>query len=211
MKITKFGHCCLLIEENKTRILTDPGAFTTLQNEEMNIHAVLITHEHADHLHIPSVKIILDNNPKVTILCNKDVGELLAKESVPFTCIEDGQKVTIKNITIEASGSAHAIIDPSIEGIMNTGFFIGERFFYPGDAFHNPKRAVDILALPVSAPWMKFSEAIAYAKEIQPSVCIPVHDGILLYPGMMAAQYKKVLGAADISFVELAIDTPVEL
>ncbi|MBI2052837.1 MAG: MBL fold metallo-hydrolase, partial [Candidatus Ryanbacteria bacterium] len=29
MKITKFGHCCLLIKENGVRILTDPGTYST--------------------------------------------------------------------------------------------------------------------------------------------------------------------------------------
>lgn len=32
MKITKLGHCCLLIEIRGTRFLTDPGSYTTSQN-----------------------------------------------------------------------------------------------------------------------------------------------------------------------------------
>src|SRR3990167_7420555 len=54
MKIKKIGHCCLRIEEQETVILTDPGVFSTLQNEEQGIDIVLITHEHGDHLHIES-------------------------------------------------------------------------------------------------------------------------------------------------------------
>lgn len=52
MKITKFGHCCLLIEENGVRILTDPGTYSTQQSEVKNIDFVLITHEHADHFQL---------------------------------------------------------------------------------------------------------------------------------------------------------------
>ena len=37
MNITKLGHCCLLIEEKGLRILTDPGAYSTGQNEIKNI------------------------------------------------------------------------------------------------------------------------------------------------------------------------------
>ena len=58
MKITKFGHCCLLIEENGVRILTDPGTYSTQQSEVKNIDFVLITHEHADHFHIDSLKAL---------------------------------------------------------------------------------------------------------------------------------------------------------
>ncbi|MBP9694894.1 MAG: MBL fold metallo-hydrolase [Candidatus Magasanikbacteria bacterium] len=28
MRITKFGHSCLLVEENDVRVLIDPGAFS---------------------------------------------------------------------------------------------------------------------------------------------------------------------------------------
>ena len=37
MKITKFGHCCMLVEEKGLRILVDPGNFSTAQNELMDI------------------------------------------------------------------------------------------------------------------------------------------------------------------------------
>lgn len=55
MKITKLGHCCLVIEEAGQKILTDPGTFTTSQNDMTDINILLITHEHADHYHLDSV------------------------------------------------------------------------------------------------------------------------------------------------------------
>ena len=80
MFITKFGHCCLLIEEKGVRILTDPGSYTTAQDALKDIDVVLITHEHQDHFHVPSVKKILENNPEVVIITNTSVCNLLAKE-----------------------------------------------------------------------------------------------------------------------------------
>src|SRR3989344_5644853 len=50
------------IEENGVRILTDPGTYSTQQSEVKNIDFVLITHEHADHFHIDSLKALLKNN-----------------------------------------------------------------------------------------------------------------------------------------------------
>ncbi len=71
MKITKFGHCCLLIEEKGVRILTDPGTYSTQQSEVKNIDFVLITHEHADHFHVDSLKALLKNNPQAKVIPNK--------------------------------------------------------------------------------------------------------------------------------------------
>src|SRR6185312_9669397 len=77
MKIKKIGHCCLVIETKGVRIMTDPGMFSTAQNEEKNIDIVAITHEHGDHFHIESLKAIIANNPAVTVITNSAVGKLL--------------------------------------------------------------------------------------------------------------------------------------
>ena len=63
MTITKIGHCCLLIEFNERKILTDPGTFSSAQNTLIGIDVVLITHEHADHIHVESLAEIIKNNP----------------------------------------------------------------------------------------------------------------------------------------------------
>lgn len=68
MKIKNFGHCCLLIEENNVRILTDPGISSVGQEDVKNLNVILITHEHPDHIHIPSLKNCLVNNPNAEIL-----------------------------------------------------------------------------------------------------------------------------------------------
>jgi len=92
MRIIKFGHCCLLIEENGVRILIDPGMFSTGQNNVMNIDLILITHSDMDHLNMDSLKTVLKNNPHAKIITNNGVGELLNKEGISFGIIEDGQR-----------------------------------------------------------------------------------------------------------------------
>src|SRR3990167_2590566 len=101
MKVTKFGHCCLLIEENGLRVLTDPGVYSEAQNEVTGINVVLITHEHQDHFHLDSMKEIIKNNPEVKIITNKAVGELLNKAAIPFSLVEDGQNSLEKGVPIE--------------------------------------------------------------------------------------------------------------
>ena len=41
MKITKLGHCCLVIEEKGLKILTDPGSYTDTQNNIKEIQELV--------------------------------------------------------------------------------------------------------------------------------------------------------------------------
>lgn len=207
MKITKLGHCCLIIEENGVRIMTDPGAYSTLQNEEKNIDYIFITHEHRDHFHLESLKIVLKNNPQAKIVTNKAVGKLLNEDKIPYELLEHGSNKEFSGISVEGCGEKHAIIYPEFSDgdVLNTGYFFAKRFFYPGDVFFNPDKSVEILALPVAGPWMKISEAIDYAKLLKPKVCFPVHDGMLKpeFNGPTRFAPQKFLPLAGIEFVDI--------
>ncbi len=180
MIITKLGHCCLLVEHKGLRILTDHGAYSSAQNELTQIDLVLITHEHQDHLHIDSLKTIIKNNPQAKIITNTSVGAILEKEGIIFTVIENNQKVEIQKVLIEGFGEKHEEIYKELGQVQNTGYFIDNTLFYPGDAFTNPQKSVPILAVPVVAPWATFKRAMEYVLEIQPKHCFPVHDGMLV-------------------------------
>lgn len=203
MKITKLGHCCLLIEEDGKRILTDPGSYSTAQNSVVGIDVILITHEHADHLHVESVKQVLKNNPEAKIITNTAVGKVLEKERISYLLLEHLQNMKIEGILIEGFGDEHSKMYKTIPPVQNTGYFIANILFYPGDAFTNPGKKVGILALPVAGPWMKLSEAIDYALEIKPDKCFPVHDGILKQPGATNTIPAKVLSEKGINFLVL--------
>ena len=205
MKITKFGHCCLLIEENGLHILTDPGIFTKTQDSIHNIDIVLITHEHADHLHIESLKNVLKNNPGARILTNSGVAKLLDKEEIAFELLEDGGNTIINNLLIEGIGTEHATIYREFGSVINTGYLINSKLFYPGDAFTVPENSVDILAVPVAGPWMKISEAIDYAKAVKPRICFGVHDGVLVkdMKGFGQMLMNEFLGEEGIEYVHI--------
>jgi len=169
----------LVIEENGVRIMTDPGAWTTAQNEVKNIDIILITHEHPDHLHVESVKKVLENNPSATLITNSAVGKILASENIQHEILENGGNNTVKNIGLEAHGEKHATIYEDFGQVQNTGYLVAGRLFYPGDAFFNPEKSVEILALPVAGPWLKISEAVDYAIELKPRIAFPVHDEMI--------------------------------
>ncbi len=176
MKITKFGHSCILIEEKGVIILIDQGSYSTSQNQVKNIDFVFITHEHFDHYCLENLKEILKNNPQVKIITNKSVGALSQKENISFCEVGDDKNFNSTGVSIEGIGKDHALIYPSIPIIQNTGCLIANKFFYSGDALIDPLKKVEILALPIAAPWMRLSEAIDYALKINPKICFPVHD-----------------------------------
>lgn len=160
------------------RLLTDPGNYNTTPEVE-GIDAILITHEHQDHLHVESLRAVLIKNPEAKIFSHVGVGKILEEAGIVYTLIADGETVAVKGVSIESSGSEHACIHHDLPVVQNTGFYINETLFYPGDSFHDPKKNIAVLALPVAGPWMKLEEAIEYAKVIKPKVVFPVHDGML--------------------------------
>lgn len=202
MKITKYGHACLLVEEKGVRILIDPGNYSTGQNEAKNIDIVLITHEHLDHIDPPGLKIILANNPRAKVVTNASVQKLLQKEKIltAFEIVEDGQKFSLGEVTIEGVGRDHAVLHSSIPCIHNTGYFINH-LFHPGDAFPKPSKPVELLALPVAGPWMRVAEAVDYALELRPKKTFPIHDGMLKFPGGSHRLPALILEPAGIPFV----------
>lgn len=200
MKITKFGHCCLLIEQGNTKILTDPGTYSSGQEAVEGISVVLITHEHADHLHIPALQQVLELNPKARVVCNTAVAHLLDEAHISYTLMADGAREVWNDVAFEAFEAAHADIYPTVPPVRNTGFFIADTLFYPGDAYIQPGKEVDILALPLAGPWVKLSEAIDYALQVKPRVAFPVHDGILKSPGLVHRVPSMVLPEHGIQF-----------
>lgn len=207
MKIKKLGHCCLVIEVNGKRIMTDPGSYSTFQVEEKNIDIILITHEHQDHLHMDSLKVILENNKDIKIITNSAVGKILTEAGIVYELLEEGGKGEFEGVVFEGYGDRHAEVYEEFGQVQNTGYFIDNILFYPGDAFTNPQKQVEILALPVAGPWMKIKDAIRYVLELKPKVCFPVHDGMIKEdrPGPIYNLPKNILSKNNIEFKVLEI------
>lgn len=204
MHITKFGHSCLLVEENGARILFDPGVWSDGHRDLKNIDAIFITHEHQDHCDIPSILAIQKNNPDAPIYTNSGVGEKLTEVSIQYQLCGNGQTVNVKGVSVAGVGTDHAEIYSAFPIVRNTGYMIGNRFFYPGDTLEStPPASVEIFALPVVAPWMRMADCLDFVKRISPKICFPVHDGFLEFPGPFHAIPRKVLEDSGVKWVVL--------
>lgn len=205
MQITKFGQCCLLIEVSGKRILTDPGRFSVAQNDVTNIDLVLITHEHADHLHSESLQTILKNNPQAQVITNESVGKILADLEIPYVVLVETTPTKCCGVALEAFDGKHAEIFEEYGQVQNTGFFIAEQLFYPGDSYIEPGKLVPVLALPVAGPWCKLSDAVGYAIRVNPGQAFPVHDAILNSDGIALTHglFESQLKSHGIEFVPM--------
>lgn len=212
MKITKLGHCCLIIEINGVRFLTDPGAYTTTQNEVKNIDYIVISHEHTDHLHIESLKIVLRNNSKAQVISNASVGKMIEKESIPYIKLSHGENMNVGGVGIAGHGLKHAPIFRDYEQVENTGYLFDNKLFYPGDAFYKPDCPVDILAFPVSGPWCNISDAMNYVLDVKPRIAFTIHDGNLIRTqGITERLPALYFPKSGIQFVVLELGKETEL
>jgi L-ascorbate metabolism protein UlaG (beta-lactamase superfamily) len=170
----------MIVEEAGARFLFDPGNFTEDKSGDASgIDAVIITHEHQDHFHLPSIRTVLEKNPSAQVIGNAAVQQLLAKEGIESAVVGDGGSTSVKDVLIEGFGKDHATIYQQMGLVENTSYLVNSKFYFPGDAFHAPGKPVEVLALPVAGPWMKMSEAIDFAKAVRPRVAFGVHDAMI--------------------------------
>jgi L-ascorbate metabolism protein UlaG (beta-lactamase superfamily) len=177
MQVTRFGHSAVLVEAAGQRVLIDPGAFSSAEVFEVQgLDAIVVTHQHADHLDRDRIGVLLERNPGAIRLSDPETAALMGG----FTAHADGDVTELGTITITGVGTTHAEILPMIPRVTNTGVLItadGEpTLFHPGDAYAYAPDGVDILAAPLSAPWTKVAETVDFVRRVNPSVVFPIHD-----------------------------------
>lgn len=202
-----------MIEAEGLCLLTDPGKWSRGFEEADDIDIVLITHEHADHLHTESLRQVLAKNPAAEVIANSAVGLILNEAGIDCTILEGKDGVTREGVAIEACDGRHAEIFGDIGQVQNTGYFIADSFFYPGDSFTDPGKQVATLALPVAGPWCKAPDAIRYAILLKPRQVLPIHDAVLSEEGLELTHglFENVLAQEGIKFLQLEEGKAAEL
>ncbi|HUS26707.1 MAG TPA: MBL fold metallo-hydrolase [Nevskiaceae bacterium] len=193
MKITKYEHACVTLEEQGKKVIIDPGDFTPTFGELANTVAVVVTHVHPDHFAPGSLQKIIDANPQVKIFTTNEVAEQFQKPNV--SVVVAGQTENIGPFKLTFRGELHAVIHPDFSRNKNTGVLVNDSFYYPGDSFTLPEQPVNVLAIPASAPWLKMAETIDFLRAVKPKACFPTHDALLSERGH--ATFNKWIGQAS--------------
>jgi L-ascorbate metabolism protein UlaG (beta-lactamase superfamily) len=205
MRLTKFGHACVRIEQDGQVLVIDPGMFTDPDALD-GATAVLITHEHPDHLHPDNLRA--SDAPIWTIdgvaaRLREDAPDVAERVSVvsPGEAFDAG-------LPVRAVGELHAVIHPDLPRVHNSGYVVeagDRRLFHPGDALTGPGEPVDVLCVVVSAPWMKASEGIDFAREVGAPMNVAIHDRIYSEAGLgiVDGHFGRLLGEGR-QYVRLA-------
>lgn len=192
MKITKYEHACLAVEEQGKILIIDPGAFTRALPQFKNVGAVVITHVHPDHFDPQHLTPIIKNNPNVQIFSTKEVSKELGEKLV--TVVTGGDFKQIDPFNLEFYGNEHAVIHNSYPNIKNIGLMVNSQLYYPGDSFSKPDLSIEVLAVPAVAPWMKLSEAMDFIAQVKPKTVFPTHNALYSDIGQNLAD--RLLGEA---------------
>ncbi len=210
MRITKFGHACVRIEHAGKVVVVDPGMWTEPEAVD-GADAVLVTHEHPDHL--DPVRLRASDAPVFTV----DAVAAKLRAEAP----DVAERVTVvvpeeqfnAGLPVRAVGELHAVIHPDFPRVFNSGYVVtaGDlKLFHPGDALTPPGEEVDVLCVVVSAPWMRAAEAVDFARLVGASRNLAIHDrvyseaGLRIVDGHLAAllpesqSYTRVPDGADL-------------
>ena len=84
---------------------------------------------------------------------------------------------------------------------------------HPGDALTLPGAEVDLLCAPVSAPWMKVSEAIDFARAVGAPRSLAIHDRVYSETGLgiVDGHMARFLEPAGQSYTRLQDGADLEL
>ncbi|MEH1097570.1 MBL fold metallo-hydrolase [Micromonospora sp. CPCC 205561] len=179
MQLTKYAHSCLRVEHDGGVLVIDPGVFSEAAAALDGADAVLVTHEHPDHLDVEAVTRQLDRRP-FAIHGPASLAGTLGDAAEALQPVRPGQSFTAAGVPVRAHGGRHAVIHPDIPVVDNLAYLLDDVVYHPGDSLVVPEDAqVDTLFLPIHAPWTKFSESLDFLRAVAPRRAYALHDGLL--------------------------------
>lgn len=182
MRIYKYIHSCLLLDHQGEKLLFDPGKFTFVEGRVTpdtfsDVSIIVLTPDHPDHLNIAALKEVVARSG-ARVLSNGAVASKLRREAVEVTVLEEGMQQA-GAFTLWAIPAQHEpILSDSLP--HNTAFLVNERVLNPGDSFQPSLfafRGIELLILPVLAPWLTELAVADFARQMNPKQVLPVHDG----------------------------------
>jgi L-ascorbate metabolism protein UlaG (beta-lactamase superfamily) len=187
MRITHLGNAAVLVETDDARILIDPGNLSDAWHSLTDLDAVLVTHQHPDHIDPSNIGQLLSANPAAKVLVEPSILGQVADGSIPelpnATAFPPDDQTVIGDVLITAVGGQHAIIHRDIPRIGNVGYVLRSAgqptLFHPGDAYDTVPQGVDVLAMPTYGPWAAMKETVDFVRAVGALEGFPIHGELL--------------------------------
>ncbi|HKS45556.1 MAG TPA: MBL fold metallo-hydrolase [Amycolatopsis sp.] len=185
MRIVHYGHACVLLETENARILLDPGTYSKGFEAERELAAVVITHQHSDHIDADRLPALIEANPDAKLVIDPGSEDTVRKLGLEFEVVRPGDAFELGGAAVNVVGGQHAVVHPDIPIVPNVGYLFDHgAFYHPGDSFFVPEQKIDVLGLPTGAPWLKAGEAVDFLRAVSPRVAVPIHEAVLATPQM---------------------------
>lgn len=211
MRLTKLGHSCVRLEKGGATLVIDPGAWSG-PDVLAGADAVLITHEHPDHLDADAVRAALETRRDLELWSNAPVASQFAEFGWRVHTVAHGDAFSTAGFDVRVYGRDHALIVPTVPVIPNTGFLVDGDVFHPGDSFTVPEEKARTLLAPVSAPWLKFAEVADYIGAVRAERGYAIHDAVLSSAGIgLISRLLGIVSPPDAPVTRLEPGTAVEL
>jgi L-ascorbate metabolism protein UlaG (beta-lactamase superfamily) len=187
MQLTKHRHSCVRIDDGDRTLVIDPGTFSDLDAALDGADAVLVTHEHLDHVDPDRLRAAAKADPRLRVWAPHSVAEQFADLGEQVVGVGPGESFEAAGFRVQTFGGQHALIHPLIPIVANVAYLIDDTVLHPGDSFTVPTAQVQTLLLPVSAPWSKVAAVIDYAVAVRAARAYPIHDAIVadVYHGLL--------------------------
>jgi L-ascorbate metabolism protein UlaG (beta-lactamase superfamily) len=183
MQLTKLGHACVRLSKEAGTLVIDPGSWSG-PDMLTGAQAVLVTHEHPDHLDADALRAALAADPGLQLWSNRSVAGQFVEFGSRVHAVAHGDTFSAAGFDVHVYGEQHARIVPQVPVIANTGFAVDGTVFHPGDSFTVPEDKIATLLVPVSAPWLKFAEVADYIAAAAPERGFAIHDAVLSKQGI---------------------------
>ncbi len=202
-RLTRWGHSCVRLDASPGSLAIDPGSLSDLDRALDGVLAILVTHEHLDHVAPEPVAAAVARG--ALLWGTRGVVDAVLSAGAPadrLHVVAPGDMIEAAGFQIRVLGDRHAVIHPDIPRIDNVAFLV-EGVLHPGDALVVPDEPVDVLLAPIGGPWLRVGDAVDYVRAVAPTRVVAIHDGAYSETGRNLALglVGRLGGAGDVVFL----------